>query len=222
MARMPRVVVPGYPHHVIQRGARRMQTFFGPQDYRYYLRLMQRFKDEFDVAVWAYCLMPNHVHFIAVPQKADGLAKLFSQVHRRYARKINMREDWRGHLWQERFHSYVMDEPHTLAAARYIERNPVAANLCEVPQDWPWSSARAHLSGRDDRVVTVEPMLRLIKDWRRYLSQEGDGATERLAIQHASRTGRPMGSEAFVSTLEQLTGRELILRRPGRKPLLEK
>lgn len=222
MARMPRLVVPGYPHHVIQRGARRMQTFFGVDDYRLYLRLMQRFKEECGVAVWAYCLMPNHVHFIVVPQEADGLARLFSQVHRRYARKINLREDWRGHLWQERFHSCVMDEAHTIAAARYIERNPVTANLCEQANDWPWSSARAHLSGRDDSVVTVEPMLRLINDWGRYLVKEDDEATERLAIQHASRTGRPMGSEAFVSTLEQLTGRELILRRPGRKPLLEK
>src|SRR3972149_902391 len=109
------------------------------------------------VAVWAYCLMPNHVHLIAVPKSEDGPRRAIGEAHRRYTRRVNFREQWRGHLWQGRFASFVMDEPYLLAAARYVELNPVRAQLVAHGGDWPWSSARAHLSGRDDRVVKVAP-----------------------------------------------------------------
>src|SRR5690554_134187 len=108
MARMPRLVVPDYPHHIIQRGARRMRTFFSEEDYQYYLDLVAHHKDEAGIAVWAYCLMPNHVHFVAVPKESDSLSRLFSKVHRHYTRAINFRQQCKGHLWQERFHSFVM------------------------------------------------------------------------------------------------------------------
>ncbi len=84
------------------------------------------------VACWAYCLMPNHVHLILVPSDEDGLGRALGEAHRRYTRRINFREGWRGHLWQERFHSFVMDEPHLLACARYVERNPVTAATARV------------------------------------------------------------------------------------------
>jgi putative transposase len=122
MARMPRLVIPGYPHHVTQRGNRRMRTFFSVDDYQYYLKLMARTKAEAGAEIWAYCLMPNHIHAVVVPQYADSLAKLFQHVHRKYSRYINIRQEWRGHLWQERFHSFVMDESHLLRAVRYVER----------------------------------------------------------------------------------------------------
>jgi len=110
MARMPRLVVPNYPHHVTQRGNRRMKTFFSAADYNYYLELITKYKEEVGVEILAYCLIPNHVHFVAVPHETDGLAHLFREVHRYYSRYINFRENWKGHLWQERFHSFVMDE----------------------------------------------------------------------------------------------------------------
>ena len=86
MARMPRLVIPNYPHHVTQRGNRRMKTFFNDADYKYYLELIAKYKSEVGVEIWAYCLMPNHVHFVAVPDELDGLASLFSKVHRHYSR----------------------------------------------------------------------------------------------------------------------------------------
>ena len=217
MARMPRLVVPGYPHHVTQRGNRRMKTFFSSDDYRAYLALLAEAKSEAGVAVWAYCLMPNHVHLVVVPEEKDSLARLFRYVHRHYSRRINFRENWKGHLWQERFHSFVMDERYLLATVRYTELNPVRAALCARAQDWPWSSARAHFVGWDDAVVSVQPMLDRVADWQSYLSTSASDE-EAGSIRTCASTGRPAGDEAFVDQLEALTGRKLKKRAPGRKP----
>jgi putative transposase len=213
---MARVVIPSYPHHVTQRGNRRQTTFFDNSDYRDYIELVSKFCRKSSTKVWAYCLMPNHVHLIMVPSHKDGLRASLGEAHRRYTRKVNSRNEWRGHLWQERFFSFPMDEAHLLAAVRYVERNPVAAQLCQHPEDWQWSSARAHLLGRGDGLVDVRPMLSRINDWATYLSSdEDDGIRDRIAT--STRTGRPLGAESFVQTLEKITGRELAPRRPGRK-----
>ena len=133
MARIARVVVPDIPHHITQRGNRRQKTFFCDEDYHEYLALMTASCEQHNVAIWSYCLMPNHVHLIAVPQTEDGLQRALGEAHRRYTRHINFRENWRGHLWQERFASFPMGENHLLAAARYIELNPVRAHMVEDP-----------------------------------------------------------------------------------------
>jgi putative transposase len=127
---MPRLVVPGYPHHVTQRGNRRQRTFFTEDDYRYYLALVFESARQAETEIWAYCLMPNHVHLVMVPNTEDGLRATLGEAHRHYTRHINYRQGWRGHLWQERFHSFLMDEDYLLATVRYVERNPVAAGLC--------------------------------------------------------------------------------------------
>ena len=131
------------------------------------------------VAIWAYCLMPNHTHLIAVPQSEDALARAIGEAHRRYTRRINFREKWRGYLWQGRFGSFVMDEPYLVATARYVELNPVRAGLVSDAGDWRWSSATAHLSGRDDGLVQVAPLLAMVADWRGLLNSatSGGGAT---------------------------------------------
>ena len=149
MARLARVIAPGMPHHVTQRGNPRQQTFFGEEDYQHYLELMAQFCRAEQVAIWAYCLMPNHVHLIVVPQSAESLRRAIGEAHRRYTRRINFREGWPGHLWQGRFASFVMDEDHLLTAARYVELNPVRAGLVQAPSRYRWSSAAAHLRGRD-------------------------------------------------------------------------
>ena len=129
MARLARVIAPGLPHHVTQRGNRRQQTFFCDEDYQSYIHLMSEWCGAHEVEIWAYCLMPNHVHLIAVPHLEDGLRHAVGEVHRRYTRMVNFREGWRGHLWQGRFASFVLDEPYLLKATRYIELNPVRAGL---------------------------------------------------------------------------------------------
>ncbi len=143
MARSARVVIPGLPHHITQRGNRRQQTFFNEGDYAAYLELMTEWCRDQEVEIWSYCLMPNHTHSIAIPSSEDGLRWAIGETHRRYTRRISFREKWRGYLWQARFASFVMDEPYLLAAARYVELNPVRARLVSKAEDWPWSSAGA-------------------------------------------------------------------------------
>jgi putative transposase len=220
MARIPRVVVPGYPHHVTQRGNRRQQTFFCDDDYRYYIQLMSEAVATSDTEIWAYCLMPNHVHLVMVPGDEDGLRSVLGEAHRHYTRYINFREGWRGHLWQERFHSFVMDEQYLLATVRYVERNPVAARLCRHPSEWPWSSAAAHIMGKDDNLASVKPMLNRIDNWDAYLSTEQETQPTHEHIQQHTRTGRPLGDSEFIAKLERLTGKALARKKPGRKPAL--
>ena len=170
MARLARVVAPGLPHHVTQRGNRRQKTFFSPGDYRLYRHLMAEWCGREGVEIWAYCLMPNHVHLIAVPEREDALQRAIGDAHRRYSRAVNLREGWRGHLWQGRFASFPMDQDHLLAAARYVDLNPVRAGIRRRPETHPWSSARAHLAEKDDELVKAAPLLEMVGDWKTFLA----------------------------------------------------
>lgn len=216
MARLARLVVPGFPHHVTQRGNRNQQVFFNEEDYAFYLELVAASVRRAGTEVWAYCLMPNHVHLVMVPQDEDGLRAALGDAHRRYTQRINQRQAWQGHLWQERFHSFVMDEAHLLEAVRYIELNPVRAGLSRKPEAWRWSSARAHLDGKDDALVRVAPMLELVADWRGFLGKPSDPSPTDLLERHES-TGRPLGDSDFIARLERVTGRKLKPGKPGRK-----
>ena len=217
MPRIARVVAPGYPHHVTQRGNRRQRTFFCDGDYKAYQALVAEWCMPLGVEIWAYCLMPNHVHLIVVPDSEDALRRGIGEAHRRYTRRINFRKRWRGHLWQGRFASYVLDEEHLLAAARYVEMNPVRAKLVRSPGRYRWSSAGTHLKGRDDTLVKVRPLLELVGDWRSFLSESTPREVVRK-LQGHERTGRPLGNDSFVARLERRLGRVLRPRRPGRKP----
>jgi len=215
MARIARIIAANIPHHVTQRGNRRMQTFFRDEDYETYISLMGEWCQRLSIEVWSYCLMPNHVHLIAVPETEGGLRRGIGEAHRRYSRLINFREGWKGHLWQGRFASFPMDEKYLLAVARYVEMNPVRARLIKDPQSWRWSSARAHLTGIDDGLVKVTPLLELVGDWKRFLKA---GAEDEMAqIRKHERTGRPLGNETFVCKLEGLLERTLKRQKPGPK-----
>ena len=217
MPRFPRLVVPDYPHHVTQRGNRRQPIFFNDSDYAAYLDLLALQLPAAEVDVLAYCLMPNHVHLILIPRRADSLARLLRKTHACYAQQINQEHGWQGHLWQERFHSFVMDEEHLIVAARYVELNPVRAGLCRRPEGWRWSSVHFHMHEHADPLITTGGMRAYVDDWRSYL---GDALTrseiDRLR-QHTS-TGRPAGDRQFIAELEYLTGRRLVRRKPGPKP----
>lgn len=216
MARLARAVAPGVPHHVTQRGNRSQKTFFEDGDYVAYKALLAEGCKAAGVEVWAYCLMPNHVHLILVPGDEDGLRVAIAETHRRYTRLINGRKGWTGYLWQGRFASFPMDEAHTLSAARYVEQNPVRARLAPRAQDWPWSSARAHLRGRDDGLVKARAMLKLVDDWAGFLGEPLERPALE-AIRSGERTGRPRGTEAFVKRLEKALGRKLAKGKPGPK-----
>jgi putative transposase len=201
LARLARVVVPGIPHHVTQRGNRRQTTFFSDEDYAAYLRLAAEAFRAAGVEVWAYCLMPNHVHLIATPPEGGSLAEAVSATHVRYTRRINHREQCTGYLWQGRFASYPMDEDYLLACARYVGMNPVRAGLRSRAVDWPWSSVAAQLSGRPDPLVTTAPLReRLGQGLGRFFETDVDEVELRL-LRQATATGRPLGSAAWVSAL---------------------
>jgi putative transposase len=216
MPRLARIVVPDYPHHITQRGNRRMKTFFADGDYQTYRELLGEHCRANSVAIWGYCLMPNHVHLILAPQSEAGLAIALSETHRRYSRAINFRQHWRGFLWQGRFASFPMDGNHVLAAAQYVEMNPVRAKLVSTPEAWPWSSAKAHLTGHSDGFCDPKPLLDLVPDWNDLLAA-GIARDAADALRASERTGRPLGSEDFIETLERKTGRVIAKRKPGPK-----
>jgi putative transposase len=141
--------------------------------------------------------MPNHVHLIAVPSSEEGLRQAIGEAHRRYTRRVNFREGWRGHLWQGRFASYIMDEAYLLVSTRYVEFNPVRAGLVEKPEEYQWSSAAAHMSGRDDALVKVLPLLDMVGNWRDFLSENVE-QHEMTKIRRHENTGRPLGSDNFT------------------------
>ena len=191
--------------------------FFGDADYRFYLNLIAAAAKRSGTAVWSYCLMPNHVHFLLVPSREDGLRQTFAEAHRRYTGAINARRRQTGHLWQGRFSSTPMDERHLYAAVRYVALNPVRAGLVGRAGDWPWSSTRAFLAGRDDGVVTVGPVLERTGDFAAYLGDDED-ATAVAAIRGSRSTGRPVGTEEWIADLEARTARALAARKRGPKP----
>ncbi|MHC4916593.1 MAG: transposase [Planctomycetota bacterium] len=217
MPRIARVVVPGYPHHVTQRGVRSMDVFADDDQRRYYLRAMAEECADAGVGVLSYCLMDNHTHLVMVPSTEQSLALAVGRAHKRYTRMKNFSEGVRGYLFQGRFSSCVMDERHLLAAARYGELNPVRARMVERPEDWPWSSAAFHLGKRpDDPLVTDRTLLGLVDDWAEFLARRDEAA--RAALRRATRTGRPAGDRRFLVRMERLTGRRLRRMKPGPRP----
>lgn len=218
MARLARIVVPGVPYHVTQRGNRRERTFFEDADYKRYRTMLGAAAKRAGTEVWAYCLMPNHVHMIVVPADQDGLRRTFADAHRRYTGLINARHEWTGHLWQGRFGAVAMDETHLFAAARYVALNPVRAGLARNASEWRWSSVGAHLAGTDDELVTVAPLLERYGDFAQLLEAdvEGDSATW-AALRRSESTGRPVGGEQWLAALQSRCGRQLLPRKRGPK-----
>jgi putative transposase len=228
MARFARIVLPGVAHHVTQRGNRRLPVFFADDDRALYLDLLRAGCAEARVRCLAWCLMNNHVHLILVPEHADGLRAALGEAHRRYTRHINIREGWRGHLFQSRFASYPMDDPHLMTALRYVENNPVAAGMVDEAGDWPWSSARSHISGRraeGDPLTDLAALEGHVPNWRAMLRhglEAGavDDAGEAMieAVEARLRTGRLLGADEWIARQEAASGRKLTPGKRGPRP----
>src|SRR4029077_12834336 len=219
MARISRVVASGHPHHVTQRGVRSIPIFQTDSDRRAYLDFMAEELNRFGVEVLAWCPMTNHTHLIVVPKDSKVMARAIGEAHRRYTRLKNFSDGVRGYLFQGRFGSCVLDERHLLAAARYVELNPVSAGIVREAVDYPWSSARFHLGvSQGDTLVRDKSLLGLVADWGEYLKGNDEPGVQTTLLR-GMRTGRPAGSEQFVETIERLTGRNLGRRKAGR-PLI--
>ena len=217
MPRMARVVIPGLPHHIIQRGNYQQDVFITGRDRHKYLKWLSEYSSEYGVVFWAWCLMRNHVHFVAVPDKLDSLANTFDHAHHRYSQYFNTRLERRGHLWQGRFYSCVLDNVHAYRAVRYIENNPVRAGLVQKAWEYPWSSAKAHVEGRSDVLITkdTDDFARNIDDWQDYLGK-GEQPDWAGNLMQATLAGRPLGSHGFMDLIEKNVGRRLHALHSGR------
>lgn len=209
MPRIARVVVLGWPHHITQRGNYKQKTFSGEADYKRYLQWLSEYCKKYDLNILAFCLMPNHVHFIAIPQKEDSLAKTFNTCHMRYSQYYNKKKEKRGHLWQGRFYSCALDTGHLYEAIRYVENNPVRAKVVKKPEEWKWSSAKAHINKEE----SVLPLGRVsdyvdISDWEKYLSEK-EAEDVIIKVRANTLTGRPSGEESFVKKIEKIVGKHL-------------
>ncbi len=217
MARMARVVVPGVPHHVVQRGNRSQRVFFDEPDREFYLERLRDLSEVASMDVLAYCLMDNHTHLIVVPRAEEDLARVVGDLHQFYSRRTNFKRRWRGYLWQGRFFSCPLSDRHLYAALRYVELNPVRAGIVERPELYPWSSAGPHVLGTNDRLTRPHPLTEGIGDWREFLTTDSSPGVEDDIRSH-TRTGRPLGDPDFVSELERKLGRVLQKLKPGPRP----
>ena len=210
MPRTARIVVPDFPHHITQRGNYKQDVFLGDDDRERYLWWIEKYSKEYDTSILSYCLMQNHVHFIAIPGKEDSLAKTFKTAHMRYSQYFNKKNKTGGHLWQGRFYSVVLDEPHLIAAARYIERNPVRAKIVEKPWHWKWSSAQAHVN-QQRASITLKDIFEYTDlsydSWKQFIDSEEEDRQALEDIRKHTKTGRPLGEITFVRNLEKRFGK---------------
>ncbi|MBM5810801.1 MAG: transposase [Gammaproteobacteria bacterium] len=219
MPRQPRTVFAGVPHHVTQRGNRRGQVFFTDADRRVYLSWLRQYAAAAAVEVVAYCLMTNHVHLVVVPAVTHGLYQFLKPLNMRFAQRINRLREWKGHVWQGRFHSSALDETGLLMAVRYVERNPVRAGLVSRAEEYFWSSAGAHCGFGRDPVLTSasrwHEALECVGDWSQWLAISDDSHSQE-DLRRCTEQNLPCGSPVFIETLERDSGRPLRSRGPGR------
>ena len=224
MARQSRLILPNQPHHVIQRGNDRQLIFREPEDYQRFLGWLKEASRFYSVAIHAYVLMPDHLHLLATPSDANGLALMMQKIGRLYVPWFNNKYQRYGSLFQGRFRTSLVDtDAYLLACSRYIELNPVRANLVANPVDYPWSSYAHHAGVRPDPVVSDHSLYWALGNtpFQReaaYMSmvEQGLSDEELAAISVAVLKGWPLGSDAFKAELERKTKRQVLPAKRGR------
>ena len=215
MPRQSRVVVPGIGHHVTQRGTGRQRVFYSRKDRLVYLGLLRDNCRKAGVRILAYCLLSNHIHAVLVPEEEDSLAVALRRAHGRYAQYFNARKVRSGHLWQNRFYSCPLGPGHLGVALGYVEMNPVRAGLVKQAGDYEWSSAMAHLGGKDpQRILDLEFWHSWggAGQWRQMLAAAGDEASNRALVK-ATFAGNPFGTQEFrdeIRLWQEGTGRHVL------------
>jgi putative transposase len=222
MPRIARAIAPGFPHHVVQRGNNRDQVFFDREDRRRYLSLLKRYAEKWHSPLLAYCLLSNHVHLLTRPTSETSLYKMMQGLTLCYTQHINRKVGRTGRLWESRYHSCVVEqEKYLWAAARYIEQNPVRARIAERAEEYPYSSARSHVTGKRDPVLGEE--LFSPEDRGDYVNLLHEPLFPEVAegLRHHTRRGTPLGDEDFVGRIEAELERSLVRKprgRPKRRP----
>ncbi len=203
MSRTARIVVPGIPHHIVQRGNRNQSVFFSDTDRYKFILMLRKAAGEYGVSFLAWCLMDNHVHLIAIPEKSDSFSSCFRKSHSQYAFYINSQYDWKGHLWQYRFHSSPLGPSYLYNAIRYVEQNPTRAKIALNPWDYMWSSAGFHIGHRrHDLLLDADAGMCIdIDDWQQYLAMDPE-FTKILKIRKALKKNYPVGRYWFLKQME--------------------
>jgi len=225
MPRIARLVVPDYPHHITQRGNYRQDVFRDDADRKQYLEFVAYYSQKCQLEILGYCIMTNHVHFIAIPKKEDSLARVFKLTHTLYSQYFNKKMKARGHLWQGRFYSCVLDDNHLLATAGYIERNPVRAKIVKKPTDYIWSSAKSHCGISHKDAIDTTSLFKYIEikqgKWKDFIDRSDD-PDEVSVIRKYTMTGRPLGSNSFIHRLEKVFDKRLTALPVGRPAEIRK
>ena len=215
MPRQARIVIPGIVHHITQRGNYRQKIFDKDIHYKQYAEWINEYIGEFKLDILAYCLMSNHVHFLAIPKRKDDLANVFKSLHVKYSHYINKQRKAKGHLWQGRFYSCLLDEKHLYRAIRYIENNPVRAKLVKQAWNYNYSSALDHVGEREKSLINLSKYKTINKkDWKEYLKETDSQITEEIRLK--TNRGLAVGTKEFILDLEKKLKRSLECRKWGR------
>jgi putative transposase len=224
MARLPRLTLPDYPHHIILRGNNRQPIFAGSSDYEKLLGLLDDYSKQFRVAIHAYVLMSNHLHLLATPASDDGVPQLMQALGRSYVRYFNNRQGRTGTLWEGRYKSTLIQaERYLLACMVYIDLNPVRAGMVGDPADYPWSSHLHYIGRRSDRLITPHPLYWELGNTPfardaayRELVHAGIGSSQERALTDSTLRGWALGEQDYVADLQRRTVRRVSKGRPGR------
>jgi len=219
MARFARVIAPGAAHHITQRGNAQRDVFLTDSDRLVYLQLLGQACQLYGLELHGYCLMPNHLHLIAVPERPDSLARALKDVHGRYAQYLNLRQHTTGHVWQGRYYSCPLDQYHLWEALRYTELNPIRARLVDRAEHYPWSSAAAHCSASGTAGPLQFDLWRTrfdLASWREFL-QDRESEASAEVVRRFTHMGRPLGSPDFVRQWESTLERKLTPSTGGRR-----
>ncbi|WP_136810783.1 REP-associated tyrosine transposase [Desulfosediminicola flagellatus] len=205
---MKGVSLTGLPHHVIQRGLDGRKTFFNSEDYSTYLEIISECTRHHNIEILCYCLMPDHVHLIAVPNQKDALSLCLHAVDSRYTKYIHLKTGTTDQVWQDRYASHLLDEEHFITCARYIEINPVKRKYVEQPEEWQWSSARAHIFKTPDTLIDTDRLLCSVKiHWQDFLAEKRADDEADMFYLH-EKNGKPLGNDAFLAMIESRLHKE--------------
>ena len=230
MARLPRLSLAGYPHHIIQCGNNRQAIFDSPQDYQLFLDLLSDNARKFDVAIHSYVLMTNHFHLLVTPQTDDGLPQMMQAVGRRYVRYFNDSYKRSGTLWEGRYKStLIQTDRYLLTCMAYIDLNPVRAGMVVSPRDYLWSSYGHYCGQRIDKLVSPHPLFWALGNTPfareaayAELVRKGVEMVQQKALTDSALYGWPMGDLDFVNSLQKKTTRRVTKNTPGRPVLTDK
>lgn len=217
MARQARIVIPNTPHHIMQRGINGAPVFFKKEHFQSYLTLLEEHFQKSDIDLLGYCLLPNQIHLIVLPQEEKTLARIIGEIHRLYTKRVNEEQNREGPLFQNRFFSYACDEQNSLRAARFVETLPITAKITDSPEKYLWSSAKYRIKMLDHPILKPFRSFHSLHNWKDYLDRPMD-PVELKSIQTHLQTGRPRGSDIFLDNIEEKIGRPVRPQKRGRKP----